>query len=484
MGNQESISSDTYIIKKKKPVQNNKQQSSYQEPLQNNKQQSSYQEPLQNNKQHTWQEPRQTQKTHQTRQDHRESRQSLQYSQQTYQDRPQQNNELYDKKNSNNALMERNMLSDIYSKKNQLISYPSSSNDEMTIPKKNIDNIKFTPYNFDEEVNSFKQNIDTERVEFENKEKERRKMFERSEKDKQKYLEIQIKKFEAEYNPWEILGLEQNDYNINNIKKAYKKNALKYHPDRAGTKYQDKFQLITQSYIYLLKKSEDNNMLETKINKKVEKSNYEDDINEGVENIYINKDNFDINQFNKIFGQYKMPSSFDKGYSDMMKEDINEQREEPLFNKKFSNDIFNANFDNVKTKKNSTAIIQFQEPDALDSSVNNLSQSFLGVDDIQDFGSVNNNNLSYTDYKKAHVNENLLIDVNKVKYKTYNSVDQLESDRSNISHTMSPEDKRRYEYLERKKTEDDDLRMRQQKNYDEMVGQQYSKINQRLIIHK
>ena len=231
-------------------------------------------------------------------------------------------------------------------------------------------------------------------------------------------------------------------------------------------------------------KAEGVDIVDKKINKKVEKADYEDDINESVENIHIDKDNFDINQFNKIFSEYKMPSSFDKGYSDLMKEDIQQDKEEQIFGKKFNNDIFNANLDNIKTKKKSTAIIQYQEPDALDSSVNNLSQSFLGVDDIDDFGSTNNNNLSYTDYKKAHVNENLLIDVSKVKYKTYNSIDQLESDRSKISHTMSSEDKQRYEYLERKKQEDDDLRTRQQRNYDEMVENQYRKINQRLIINK
>ena len=49
---------------------------------------------------------------------------------------------------------------------------------------------------------------------------------------------------------------------------------------------------------------------------------------------------------------------------------------------------------------------------------------------------------------------------------------------------MSSEDKQRYEYLERKKQEDDDLRTRQQRNYDEMVENQYRKINQRLIINK
>ena len=390
------------------------------------------------------------------------------------------------KQSSNNVLMERNMLSDIYIKNNEYVTpYPSNSNNSNNelYPKTKFDNIKFTPFNFNEEVNKYKKTIDTERDEFENNEKIRRNLFEKNEKIKKEFLNKEIRKFETEYNPWKILNLNDNDYNVNNIKKAYKKMALKYHPDKAGSKYEDKFQLITQSYIYLLGKAEDTNIINNKISKQVENTDYEDNINENVENIYIDKDKFDINQFNKIFDNYKIPNSFDKGYSDLMKEDI-KNKDEQVFGKKFNNDIFNAHFDNIKNKKIGSDIIQYKEPEALDTSNNNANQTFLGMDDIEDFGSMNNNNLSYTDYKKAHVDETLLIDINKVKYKTYNSIDQLESDRSNISYTPSHEDKIRYEYLERKKLEDDNLRLQHQKTYDDNIRKQYNKINQRLIIHK
>ena len=355
--------------------------------------------------------------------------------------------------------------------------YPTSSNNEIDRPKVS-NNIEFTPYNFTEEVSKINNNLNDE----EEKEKNRRIIFDKNHTEKKKYLDGQIKKFENTYNSWEILGLEQDDLNINNIKKAYKKMALKYHPDRAGNKYQEKFQLITQSYIYLLGKAEEDIALETKLNTSVEDTEYDDNINEKVENIYINKDKFDINHFNKIFDDYKIPSSFDRGYSNLINEDI---KEEKVFGQKFNNDIFNAHFDTVKKgKKKGSQIIEYQEPDALDSSTNNMNQTFLGVDNIEDFGSVCNNNLSYTDYKRAHIDETLLIDINKVKYKTYNSIDQLESDRSNISYTASTEDRKRQEYLDRKRLEDDNLRMTQQRNYDEMVKNQYNKINQRLIINK
>jgi len=68
--------------------------------------------------------------------------------------------------------------------------------------------------------------------------------------------------------------------------------------------------------------------------------------------------------------------------------------------------------------------------------------------------------------------------------KKYNSIDQLESDRSNISYIANEQEKRHYEYLENKKLENDNLRIYQQRNYDNMIKNQYDKLNQRLIIHK
>ena len=490
MGNQESgLTTSSYIIKKKNIKQkniNNIQKSQ--------NQQVQYQQHHQHHQQNQNQQIQQIQyqQHHQQNQNQQIQYQQIQYQQHHQQNQNQQKQDINFKKeymddsefkNANSLLIKRNMLPDIYKDKDYINLYPTNSNNELSNPKKNFDDIKFTPYNFNEEISTYKDSINNERVEFEKNEKKNREIFEKNEKKKYDYLKDQIDLFEKKYNPWEILNLQNYDYNIDNIKKAYKKNALKFHPDRAGEKYKDRFQLITQSYIYLLRKAEENNSVNIKINKKVEKAEYEDNINEKVENIYIDKDKFNINQFNKIFEEYKIPSSFDKGYSNLMKEQLSDNDEE-IFGKKFNNDIFNAHFDKIKDNKRSTDIIEYNEPNALDSSINNSNQMFLGLEDIDDFGSMNNNNLSYTDYKKAHVDETLLIDINKVKYKTYNSIDQLENDRSNISYIPDNREKERYEYLEKKKIEEDNLRLFQQRNYDNIIKNQYDKLNQRLIINK
>ena len=363
----------------------------------------------------------------------------------------------------------------------RIFEYPSNSNNELDFPKIKTDAISFTPYHFTEDIDQYKNEIQMERIEFEKSEKERRKKFEEKEKERLAYLHKQIVEFEQSYNPWDILGLEQNDYDIHRIKKAYKKNALKYHPDKAGSKYESRFQQITQSYIYLLGKAEEKNKIYELQHKKVYHQEYEDDINEKVENIYLDKDKFDIHQFNKIFDKYKIPSSFDKGYHELMKEDV--IKEDVLFGKKCNNDIFNAHFNQLKQKK-SNDLIRYETPDALYSSLQTLNTTHFGVEEIEDFGSVNNNQLSYTDYKKAHIDEPLLINVDQVKYKTYQTIDQLEQDRSSISYQMTPEDLQRTHYMERMKNEEEQQRLSNQRKKDEQIQKQYHTINQRLIIHK
>lgn len=291
--------------------------------------------------------------------------------------------------------------------------------------------------------------------------------------------------FEEDYNPWEILGMEHdNDYNIQNIKRAYKKRALKYHPDKnLGNKdTTDLFNLITNAYIYLLKKSDEVNEHEIKINQQVSKQDYEDNINENVVNIHLDKDNFNLNNFNQIFEQYKINDDNDTGYGDLMKGE-NKLSEQTKFNSKVSQDVFNAHFNELKKNKHQEQLIKFQEPNALQSS-SGLSTELLGSSNSDGFGFSNSNNLSYTDIKSAHFDENLLIDPNSVNYKTYNSVEQLESDRSTISFKANKKEKEIYKKIEFEENEREIMRQTRVKEKDGLIKNQFKKMNHKLIVHK
>ena len=379
---------------------------------------------------------------------------------------------------NNNIIANRNLLNANNNAPPPIMPYPEST---QLVQKYNL-NAELNPYNFTEEVDKFKYELENEKTKFNEEEMKRRAEFDRNMEKKNEYLNNQIKNFETKYNPYKILGLNNDDNDLANIKKAYKKMALKYHPDKVGDKYNNEFQLVTQSYVYLLNKCEKINEIKTKTSKKVEFVEYTDDVNDSVENIYVSKDKFDINTFNKIFEKYKLPDAFDDGYGDLYKEDLNEKppAENEIFGKKFNKEVFNSQFDNIKSKKASTDIIEYNEPEALYSS-SGSGFTELGLNKVNDFSA---NNLSYTDYRKAHVDETLLIDASKVKFKTYNSVEQLENDRSKISYKPSQEEILRNSNLDRIKKQKEDERLKYLQDRDDVINNHYKKLNNKLIVHK
>ena len=498
MGNQESVPKNNKIIRKQNyqqqqqqnyntqqyiqqkysqppQQQNYQQQHQYSQQAQRHYQQQQYsQQPQQNyNTQQYSQQPKQSQQNYNSQQYYQQQSQTLQQS--------SVKSRLENQNANNNLIANRNLLNTPYNSNNNhppIMPYPEST---QLVQKYNL-NAELNPYNFTEEVDKFKNELDNEKTKFNEEEMKKRAEFDRNMEKKNEYLSSQIKNFEEKYNPYKILGLNNDDNNLVNIKKAYKKMALKYHPDKVGDKYNNEFQLVTQSYVYLLNKSEKMSELKNKTSKKVEFVEYEDDINESVENIYVSKDKFDLNTFNKIFEKYKLPDAFDDGYGELYKEKIDEKipAENEIFGKKFNKEVFNSQFDNIKSKKASTDIIEYNEPEALFSS-SGSGFTELGLNKVNDFSA---NNLSYTDYRKAHVDETLLIDTSKVKFKTYNSVEQLENDRSKISYKPNQEEILRNSNLDRMKKQKEDERLKYLQDRDDVINNHYKKINNKLIVHK
>ncbi len=349
------------------------------------------------------------------------------------------------------------------------------------ILRRDYENFSLSPYSFQQDIDEYNKTQEEERIEFEKEERRRRDEFEEHMNKKSDFLKKKIKEFEDNYNPYEILGLSKFNLSEKEVKKSYKKMALKYHPDKAGPQYANQFQLITQAYIYLLNKCEEENKYEKKFTQEVKQQKYKDDINEeGVHNIYLNKDKFDINTFNDIFQKYHIDEDND-GYGHLYKEQDNQLKDDSkIFGTKFNKEIFNATFDDIKKNRRNDQIVEYQEPQALVSA--NVGFKTYGDNGGGDYSG--NSSLTYTDYKKAHVDETLLIDASRVKYREYKNIDQLKSDRERITYDATPEDSLRYQQFERLKQQREEERLRKQKESDKMWEEQYRKINKKLIINK
>ena len=252
------------------------------------------------------------------------------------------------------------------------------------------------------------------------------------------------------FNPYKILEIDK-DYTPKTLKEQYKNMAMKYHPDKGGDA--DVFKEITQSYIYLLKKYKEN-LPDKQIYEL--KNDFEDFTKEqsGSKNILMRDSNFNINQFNGIFDDNFTKTT--KGYADFLKnghETIKEDNNSYIFSETFNINVFNKIF-NTKTKKTKKdTVIVYKEPETVFQSNNGYSE--LDEDDeLEDYtsGFTFNSKIQYTDCKRAYSGPE---DLSNIDVSSFNSVDDLEKHRSNISYEMSGDDLDKYnKYLEALKLQD------------------------------
>ena len=348
--------------------------------------------------------------------------------------------------------------------------------------------------NINDRMEEFKQTQKKTEDEFLNTIKKEKESFYEKHKKNESHFQDELKEFELKYNPFRILHLEYNATE-DDVKKAYRKFSLKYHPDKP-TGDAKKFMMITQAYVYLLQKikemtgnkshsemqKEAQNYFEDMEKQKAERKQYSSSSEKAndLDRMEIGEKNFNVDQFNKIFENNKLPSMWDKGYGGDWGDD-SDKEEEVVMNKKFSMDVFNSAFDEQKKKKiekkpeRQIMIIEEPQPQLL----NNLGFEELGQGDINDFTDIN-----FTDYKMAYTKNNVLEYDDKFNRGDYKNVDHLVRERTNMNFEASLEEKdkiRRRELLEKKKEEDRILNMM---NFDRIADEYAKRTNQFFIKNK
>tara|TARA_Y100000590_G_scaffold421158_1_gene524545 strand:+ start:3169 stop:4251 length:1083 start_codon:yes stop_codon:yes gene_type:complete len=282
--------------------------------------------------------------------------------------------------------------------------------------------------------------------------------------------------------PYLILNISKN-YDEKILKKAYLKAAMKSHPDRGGTPQE--FQKVSIAYTILTKKLKEsqNNHLHNELRN--ESNNYvKSQLNQPKVNVNMT-DNFDINVFNKIYEDNKIPDAYDEGYGNWIEQNSAlESGQEKLFQNGFNKDMFNATFEQYKKEKsnqNQNQLIKYQEPEIRISMSNQDSLMTLGQGKISNFGGTTDN-LSYTDYKQAFTDGSTLIDTSTVDINNrVNSINGIKSQRSNISYTMTPEDQQKLAIQQMKEKEQEKQRLQRLNVYDQQHEQAYEKIHSMLL---
>jgi hypothetical protein len=190
------------------------------------------------------------------------------------------------------------------------------------------------------------------------------------------------------------------------LRTAYKKAALRAHPDKGGS--EQEFEAVTRSFAYL-----------TEILKRIHggrttagvveaptalKDSRQHDAKDWkmVDPIKLNPKKLDLNAFNQMFEQTRMPDPDDEGYGDWLKKE-GEAKSGPNFGGKFNRDVFNQAFnDEVRTRAASTTLTA-TVPQAMTLAPNHGVE--LGRTSAGDYTAPANAQMKYTDLRNAYTTE-------------------------------------------------------------------------------
>jgi curved DNA-binding protein CbpA len=287
------------------------------------------------------------------------------------------------------------------------------------------------------------------------------------------------------------------NYTLEELKKAFRKQALIYHPDKP-TGNDEQFQFITKCFMLLLEKQKNRESDKQFTDLKQGSKAYLEDQNKSYSSQsqssnspVVQKDKFDVKLFNKIYEDNKLWDSNDDGHGSWFSSNETESQSDELFGRKFNISVFNSAFEEYKERlnPNAGAIEQYHEPSELVSCNTGFTEIELGAKKVDDFSKPlpisgvggKGKDLAFTDLKVAYTSRNAFIDPNKVEYKTYKSIDELKRDRGNVRYDMTPEELRVYNMKQMQKQEEEERRQYLVQQRDNVTADSYSKIHQKML---
>jgi curved DNA-binding protein CbpA len=212
----------------------------------------------------------------------------------------------------------------------------------------------------------------------------------------------------------EVLGLtEDMSLTLEVLKAAYKKAAVKAHPDKAGGS-EEKFQAITKAYAYLaeiLKRitgSRSEAMAPQQIDPLKDSRQTEAEQWKHVEPVRLDPKNLNLNTFNQMYEQTRLPDPDGDGYGDWLKEEGGASASSQKFGGKFNRDVFNSVFERDATagrQQQHQQQIQLVHPQSMALTLAPSSGVEIGRDKPADFTAPANAQMHYTDLRKAYTTE-------------------------------------------------------------------------------
>ena len=194
------------------------------------------------------------------------------------------------------------------------------------------------------------------------------------------------------------------------LRVAYKKAALKAHPDKKGGS-EHKFEAVTRAYAYLtdiLRRVQGGRtkagVVEAPDTLKDSRATSANDW-KMVEPVKLNPKKLDMNTFNTMFEQTRMPDPDDEGYGDWLKNEKEASQASKNFGGKFNRDVFNSAFeDEAKAHASTKNPLAVVAPKAMTLAPTHGVE--LGRGAQESYTAPANASMKYTDLKQAYTTEN------------------------------------------------------------------------------
>ena len=212
----------------------------------------------------------------------------------------------------------------------------------------------------------------------------------------------------------QIMGLEEEvALNEQALKAAYKKASMKAHPDKGGS--EKAFDDVTRAYAYLGeilrrvrggRSGEMVNITEESPARLAGTREQMADAWKMKEPVKLNAKNLNMEVFNKVFEETRLPDPDGDGYGDWLKNPEDQGSGSTKFGGKFNRSVFNEAFESeIRTRAQNTNAyaVTNRQPEALVMAPNLGIE--LGRDRPDDFTGANLNGLKYTDLKKAYTSD-------------------------------------------------------------------------------
>ena len=209
----------------------------------------------------------------------------------------------------------------------------------------------------------------------------------------------------------EVLGLEEEvALNEETLKKVYKKAVLKHHPDKGGS--EKEFEKITRAYAYLGEiirrisggRSTTVNVDAPNVLRDSRSKDYE--TVKHVEPIKLNPNKLDMNVFNKMFEETRIPDPEEDGYGDWLKSEKEDETNSKKFSGKFNRDVFNKAFEDEASQISKERNYVIHQPQSIIMAPSLGVE--LGRDKPESFTAAYDANLNFTDLKQAYTLENTI----------------------------------------------------------------------------